>query len=105
MATGIKTGGRTKGTPNKSTKAIRDKFEVVLSSIDAESITSDINSLEPLDRLKMIVSMSEYITPKYQRVMHSDSLDIDIKRKSISDLFPSEKELNSEPPLFPDLLG
>jgi len=87
MAKGVKTGGRTKGTANKSTKLIRDKFEDVLTSIDAESIINDLGNLEPLDRLKMIISISEYIAPKYQRVTINDD----------------GGGVNYEVPLFPDV--
>jgi len=83
----IKTGGRKKGEPNKSTKLIRDKFQSVLDTIDVDSINKDLELLKPIDRLKMIISLSEYIAPKYQRLVVSD-----------------EKDLNKEPPLFPDIL-
>jgi len=84
--TRIKTGGRKKDTPNKSTKVIRDKFQTVLDSFDTDSIIKDLNSLKPLDRLKMINSLSEYILPKYQRLIVSD-----------------DNEKNREQPLFPDV--
>ena len=83
--TRIKTGGRKKDTPNRSTKVIRDKFQTVLDSFDTDSIINDLNSLKPLDRLKMINSLSEYILPKYQRLIVSD-----------------DNEKNREQPLFPD---
>lgn len=83
----IKTGGRKKGEPNKNTKLIRDKFEEVLNNIDADSINKDLELLKPIDRLKMIISLSEYIAPKYQRLVISD-----------------DNEKNREQPLFPDIL-
>ena len=42
MAKGIKTGGREKGTPNKTTKEVRSKFEEIINSFDAESLIKDI---------------------------------------------------------------
>ena len=63
----IKQGGRKKGTPNNNTKLIRDKFEDILNEFDTESLIKDLKQLEPLERLKLILSMSEFITPKMQR--------------------------------------
>ena len=54
-----KTGGRTKGTPNKITKTVRGKFEQIINSFEAESLILDLKSVEPLERLKMIVTISE----------------------------------------------
>ena len=41
-----KTGGRTKGTPNKTTAELRERFTSLLES-NFETIQNDLNSLEP----------------------------------------------------------
>ena len=61
--TGIKYGGRTKGTPNKLTSKIKDK----LSSIISEAIdTLDLETMTKAERLKLIQLGLPYIVTKPQ---------------------------------------
>jgi hypothetical protein len=62
MAKGIKTGGRTKGVVNKSTTEIREHYQKLVSD-NLEQLDSDLKSLEPLQRLKMIVEISKFVVP------------------------------------------
>jgi hypothetical protein len=62
MATGIKTGGRTAGTLNKTTTEIREHYQKLVSD-NLEQLDSDLKSLEPLQRLKMIIELSKFIVP------------------------------------------
>jgi hypothetical protein len=62
-----KKGGRTKGTPNNNTKLIKDRFEEIINSFDNESIIEDLQYLRPIERLKILLAMSEFIAPKMQR--------------------------------------
>ena len=62
MATGIKTGGRTAGTVNKTTAEIREHYQKLVSD-NLEQLDSDLKSLEPLQRLKMVVELSKFIVP------------------------------------------
>lgn len=62
MATGAKTGGRTKGTVNKTTAEIREHYQKLVSD-NLEQLDSDLKSLEPLQRLKMVVELSKFIVP------------------------------------------
>jgi hypothetical protein len=62
MATGIKTGGRTKGAVNKTTTEIREHYQKLVSD-NLEQLDSDLKSLEPLQRLKMIIELSKFIVP------------------------------------------
>jgi hypothetical protein len=58
-----KTGGKVKGSQNKTTKELRDLInQFVLNNID--SIQSDFDQLEPKDKLKFIDRMLNYILPK-----------------------------------------
>lgn len=58
-----KTGGRTKGTLNKTTERIRD---VLKGLIDEQQIVQDLSELEPKERLNIIVKFLPYILPKEQ---------------------------------------
>lgn len=62
MARGIKTGGRTKGTPNKTTSEIREHFQNLISE-NLKQLNDDLKSLEPLQRLKMIIELSKFVVP------------------------------------------
>lgn len=62
MATVAKTGGRTKGTVNKTTAEIREHYQKLVSD-NLEQLDSDLKSLEPLQRLKMVVELSKFIVP------------------------------------------
>ena len=62
MAIGKKTGGRTKGTPNKTTKEIREYFQNLINS-NLDLLDQDLKSLEPLQRLKMIIELSKFVVP------------------------------------------
>ena len=62
MAIGKKTGGRTKGTPNKTTKEIREYFQNLINS-NLDLLDQDLKSLEPFQRLKMIIELSKFVVP------------------------------------------
>lgn len=62
MAKGIKTGGRTIGTVNKTTAEIREHFQCLVSD-NLEQLNEDLKSLEPLQRLKMIIELSKFVVP------------------------------------------
>ena len=62
MATGLKTGGRTAGTVNKTTAEIREHYQKLVSD-NLEQLNNDLKSLEPLQRLKMIIELSKFVVP------------------------------------------
>lgn len=80
-----KTGGRAKGTPNKATAELRDRFTSLLES-NFDTIQSDLNTLEPKDRIKTILEISKFVIPTLKAVENSIELnnedlcfDFDIK--------------------------
>lgn len=62
MATGLKTGGCTAGTVNKTTAEIREQYQKLVSN-NLEQLDNDLKSLEPLQRLKMIIELSKFVVP------------------------------------------
>jgi len=62
MAKGIKTGGRSKGTPNKLTSEIRERFKDILSD-NLEQFQNDLNDLEPKERLKILIELTKFVLP------------------------------------------
>jgi hypothetical protein len=63
MSKGKKTGGRQKGTPNKTTADIRFSVNTFISN-NIDSIQATFDKLEPIDQLKFIDRMLHYTLPK-----------------------------------------
>ncbi len=57
-----KTGGRTKGTPNHTTKEIRNLYQSLVSE-NIKLLNDDIKQLEPFQRLKIIIELSKFVLP------------------------------------------
>lgn len=74
MAKGIKTGGRTKGTPNIITAEIREKFTLLVDN-NLNRLQDDIDTLEPRDRLKMIIELSKFVIPTLKATELTSSLE------------------------------
>ncbi|MDF1517881.1 MAG: hypothetical protein RQ864_05585 [Lutibacter sp.] len=62
MAKGIKTGGRTKGAVNKTTAEIRERFNLLLDN-NFNKLQSDIDQLEPKERVKTILELAKFVLP------------------------------------------
>lgn len=68
MAKGIKTGGRTAGTPNKLTKEIREVFKALMVE-QMETIPRLLNSIEnPEKKLDFLIKLLPFILPKVENV-------------------------------------
>lgn len=70
MATGYKTGGREAGTPNKSTKEVKEAFQAMLSNnIDNLEIwLKDIAKENPAKAFGIILKLSEFVLPKMKTI-------------------------------------
>lgn len=62
-----KVGGRVKGTPNKVTAPIREKFQQLLDEYGIDQMVKDLRALSPKDRMTIISGLAEYIVPKLAR--------------------------------------
>ena len=70
---GQKTGGRQKGTPNKTPAAIK---EILLKTFNAKQIKADLAALSPRDRLIFITKILPYICPReVERVEVSERVE------------------------------
>lgn len=58
-----KTGGRSKGTPNKSTQEFRNVLKFILEN-KLEQIDTDLETLTPYQRLEMICRLMSFCIPK-----------------------------------------
>ena len=60
-----KTGGRTKGTPNKVTATMREWLQDLIDE-NTELLKEDFKNLEPKDRMTFITQIMPYLVPKKQ---------------------------------------
>jgi hypothetical protein len=72
--TGIKTGGRTKGTPNRNTTEIREQFQSLITD-NLEQMNNDLKALEPKDRIKAIIDLSKFVLPTLKAIDFTDTND------------------------------
>ena len=59
--------GRAKGIPNKTTTEIREAFSELLQG-NLEQLKVDIASLEPKERVKLLLDMAQFVVPKLRSV-------------------------------------
>ena len=64
---GKNNSGRPKGSVNKSSNEIRETFPLLLVN-NIEKIQEDLNELEPKDRIKLLLDLSNYILPKLRSI-------------------------------------
>ena len=72
-----KTGGRKKGTPNKTTSSIRSRIQSLVDD-EYDAVLEDMKKLSPKDRVSAFISLLEFVLPKLNRSEIEDiSFDID----------------------------
>ena len=67
----IKSGGRTKGTPNKVTAIQREFIQSLLDSQNSK-IEAELSSLSGKEYLSVILSLMEFTVPKLSRLTYQD---------------------------------
>lgn len=66
---GKKTGGRQKGTPNKTTSTLRTAISKIVNDYyNSETLLEDINQLKPKERVDIMEKLAAYVVPKLQSV-------------------------------------
>ncbi|MDG2058574.1 MAG: hypothetical protein P8J34_00270 [Flavobacteriales bacterium] len=68
--TGKKYGGRKKGTPNRLTKELRTILKNVLYN-EFENIEAHLDSLEPKQRIELLIKLIPFILPKVDKIGHT----------------------------------
>ncbi|MDF1517880.1 MAG: hypothetical protein RQ864_05590 [Lutibacter sp.] len=67
MAKGIKTGGRAKGTPNRTTAETKKMLQSIIGK-EIESLSFLLDKLEPNERINAISKLLPYIMPKQSEI-------------------------------------
>ena len=65
--TGIKTGGRKAGTPNKVTKELRETLKGILAR-ELDAIQATLDKLSAKDRLEVVLKLMPYCMPKLDTI-------------------------------------
>lgn len=66
---GKKTGGRQKGTPNKTTSTLRTAISKIVNDYyNSEMLLEDIYKLKPKERVDIMEKLAAYVVPKLQSV-------------------------------------
>lgn len=65
-----KTGGRTVGTPNKTTADVRKLIHELLNSID---LKADLQSLPTDKRIEIVIKLLPYVCSKYKEISDNDN--------------------------------
>ena len=60
-----------KGVPNRINHEVRKSFQLLVEN-NLERLQSDIDELEPKDRIKLILEMAKFILPTLQAVSIDD---------------------------------
>ena len=74
---GKKYGGRQKGTPNRLTKELRTILKNVLYN-ELENIEQLLESLEPKERVELVIKLIPFILPKVNRIGHTYNEPFDV---------------------------
>lgn len=74
METLTKKTGRPAGSKNKATAEIREKFRELVEC-NLSQIQSDLDSLEPMERLTIIIQLAKFILPTLKTTELTSDLD------------------------------
>lgn len=94
MARGTKTGGRQKGTPNKTTAELKSVINKLIGDYqDSGQMAQDLMSIEdPRERLTTACKLMEYVIPK----MRSVETDVHLENDGTQTLMDKLKELSTK---------
>ncbi len=65
-----KTGGRTKGTPNKITNHLRNKLKAIIDN-ELLELPKMLNQIDPKERIELLIKLMPYVCPKIETASHS----------------------------------
>ena len=74
--TGIKYGGREKGTPNRMTKELRTVLKDILYQ-ELEQIQERLDTLKPKERIDLLIKLMPYALPKVTSISYTANEPLD----------------------------
>ena len=79
-STGIKYGGRQKGTPNRLTREVRDILKDVVYQ-ELSLVQENLSKLEPKDRIDLLIKLIPFVCPKIKSENHDLNESLDFRTK------------------------
>tara|TARA_B100000780_G_scaffold243031_1_gene186103 strand:- start:17 stop:262 length:246 start_codon:yes stop_codon:yes gene_type:complete len=76
--TGIKHGGRKKGTPNRMTKELRSILKDMMYQ-EIENIQDNLDQLNPKERLELLIKLMPFVLPKTTSISHASNEPLDFE--------------------------
>ena len=76
--TGIKHGGRKKGTPNRMTKELRSILKDMMYQ-EIENIQDNLDQLNPKERLELLIKLMPFVLPKTTSISHTSNEPLDFE--------------------------
>ena len=67
MFKGVRQNGRAKGSLNKTSSDVKKIYSQILEN-NIDNIQSDLDKLDPLNRIKILIQLSEFIVPKMRSI-------------------------------------
>ena len=93
--TGIKTGGRAKGTPNKTTadlKLLRENLNNIITN-EINNLDIILNGLSNEKRLDYIIKLMPYVMPKLNNIEMTTEQDINLNVEPTEEQIKELKDL------------
>jgi len=92
---GCSSNGRPKGSKNKATGVVREKFQQLVDSYSLEQMKLDLMELDPGERLRIMAGLLDFFIPKLNRTDHSmtigdETIIIQLPQSNDSRLLESE---------------
>jgi hypothetical protein len=75
MAKGLKTGGREKGTPNRTTREAREMLLGILEQYQDNGLEKDLEAVKPEVRLKFMSDLMKQLIPRFKPEKAEDEKD------------------------------
>lgn len=83
--TGLKFGGRSKGTPNRTTKETRDALKKIIDN-ELDQLPELLRAMKPHQRIEIFTRLLQYVIPKPetkendQTFKHIQIIPIDLRK-------------------------
>lgn len=71
---------------NEKTDGIRERFQSILNE-NFEQLTKDLQTLEPKDRIKILLEISRFVLPTLKSIESKESLQIEQPIFDINNLY------------------